>query len=187
MSSVFRIYTRTGDKGTTGLFGGKRVSKAALRLHAYGTLDELNACLGVIASEKNLPEPLPEQIATVQSLLFQIGADLATPLESSAKILRMDETPAKQMEAWIDALELELAPLTRFILPSGTRAGAELHLARTVCRRAERLIVELDEIEPITKAIIVIVNRLSDYLFVAARYANKKLGAEEKDVEIPRG
>lgn len=182
-----KIYTRTGDKGKTGLFGGQRVPKSALRLDAYGTLDELNACLGVIASEKTLPSPLPEQIATMQSLLFQIGADLATPLESGAKILRMTKAPAMQMEQWIDALELELSPLTRFILPGGSKAGAELHFARTICRRAERLIVELDEIEAITKAIIVIVNRLSDYLFVAARYANKKLGAEEQGVEIPRG
>ncbi len=181
-----KIYTRTGDKGKTGLFGGQRLSKAALRLHAYGTLDELNACLGVIASEKNLPEPLPAQIEQIQSLLFQIGADLATPLESSAKILRMNEEPVKQMEEWIDALEESLPPLTRFILPGGSSLGAHLHLARTVCRRAERLIVELDETEAITKAIIVIINRLSDYLFVAARYVNKKLGVEEKGVEIPR-
>lgn len=181
-----KIYTRTGDKGKTGLFGGQRITKSALRLHAYGTLDELNACLGMIASEKNLPTPLPEQIETIQSLLFQIGADLATPLGSAANVLRMDESFATEMEQWIDALELELAPLTRFILPGGSRAGAELHFARTICRRAERLIVELSEKEKITKAIIVIVNRLSDYLFVAARYANKKLGAEEKGVEIPK-
>jgi cob(I)alamin adenosyltransferase len=182
-----KIYTRTGDKGKTGLFGGQRVAKSALRLHAYGTLDELNACLGIIASDQYLPDPLPKQIETIQSLLFQVGADLATPLESSAKILRMTESPAQEMEDWIDALELSLSPLTRFILPGGCRAGAELHFARTVCRRAERLIVELDETEAITKAVIVIVNRLSDYLFVAARYANKKSGAEEKGVEIPRG
>lgn len=181
-----KIYTRTGDKGKTGLFGGQRVSKASLRLHAYGTLDELNACLGVAMSEEKLPEPLPAQMEHIQSLLFQIGSDLATPLESSAAILRMTEDPAKQMEEWIDALETSLHPLTRFILPGGSRIGAELHLARTVCRRAERLIVELGEGEAITKAIIVIMNRLSDYLFVAARYANKKLVVEEKGVEIPR-
>ena len=181
-----KIYTRTGDKGTTGLFGGKRISKSALRLHAYGTLDELNAALGVIAAEKDLPAPLPVQIMEIQSLLFQIGADLATPLESSAVIKRMDEAPAKRMEDWIDDLETSLPPLMRFILPGGSPVGAHLHLARTICRRAERLIVELDGTEAITKAIIVILNRLSDYLFVAARYANKKLGAEEKGVEIPR-
>ncbi|MSR67639.1 cob(I)yrinic acid a,c-diamide adenosyltransferase [Candidatus Peribacteria bacterium] len=182
-----KIYTRTGDKGKTGLFGGQRVPKSALRLHAYGSLDELNACLGVVTSEDNLPKPLSKQIEEIQSLLFQIGADLATPLESSANILRMTEAPAMQMEQWIDEMELSLSPLTRFILPGGSRAGAELHFARTICRRAERLIVELDEKEKITKTIIVIINRLSDYLFVAARYANKKLSAEEKGVEIPRG
>ena len=181
-----KIYTRTGDKGKTGLFGGKRISKSALRLHAYGSLDELCACLGLIASDKNLPSPLPAHIESIQSLLFQMGADLATPLESSAVILRMDEAPAKQMEDWIDELETSLSPLTRFILPGGSSVGAHFHLARTVCRRAERFIVALDETEAITKANLVIINRLSDYLFVAARYANKKLGAEEKGVEIPR-
>lgn len=184
--SPMKIYTRTGDKGQTGLFGGKRVKKSHVRLHAYGTLDELNASLGSALSHEHLPKPIPEQLLKIQSILFQVGADLATPHESSAKILRMEEHFATELEGWIDGLESELPPLTRFILPGGSAAGATLHNARTICRRAERWIVELTETEPVTQAIIVIVNRLSDYLFVAARYANKKLGAEESGVEIPR-
>lgn len=181
-----KIYTRTGDKGSTGLFGGSRVAKSAVRLHAYGTLDELNACLGSVVADTSLPERIREQLLWVQSLLFQIGADLATPLASTASILRMDEAPAVQLEEWIDLLEADLKPLTRFILPGGAPAGAKLHEARTVCRRAERWIVQLHEEEPITEAIIVLVNRLSDYLFVAARSVNKALGHDESPVEISR-
>lgn len=181
-----KIYTRTGDKGKTGLFGGKRVSKSALRLHAYGTLDELNACLGLIVSHEKTPKQIKGQLIEIQSLLFTIGADLATPLESSAVILRMDESPAKLLEDWIDEFEESLPPLTRFILPGGSPVGGQFHLARTVCRRAERFIVALDETETITKAILVIINRLSDYLFVAARYANRSLGSDEQEVVIPK-
>jgi cob(I)alamin adenosyltransferase len=181
-----KIYTRTGDKGKTGLFGGQRVPKSSLRLHAYGTLDELNSSLGVIIADTKLPSPLRDQLLEIQSLLFYIGADLATPLESSANIKRMTEKPAEQMEEWIDLLDENLAPMTTFILPGGSVLGAKLHEARTICRRAERYIVELGEKEMITAAVIVIVNRLSDYLFIAARYANKMLGYAESLVEIPR-
>lgn len=181
-----KIYTRTGDKGSTGLFGGTRLPKSDARLHAYGTLDELNACLGVIVADKNLPTPLPAQLTKIQELLFSLGSDLATPLSSKAKVKRMDESPATEMEQWIDAMEEELPPMTKFILPGGSRVGAELHQARTICRRAERWMVELHAKDSITLATIVIVNRLSDYLFVAARYANKKLGIGETEVEIPR-
>ncbi len=181
-----KIYTRTGDKGSTGLFGGTRLKKSASRLHAYGTLDELNACLGVIVADKNLPAPLPTQLIKIQTLLFSLGSDLATPLSSKANIKRMDETPATEMEQWIDAMEEELPQMTKFILPGGSHVGALLHQARTVCRRAERWMVQLQSEEPITDATIVIVNRLSDYLFVAARYANKRLGIGETEVEIPR-
>lgn len=181
-----KIYTRTGDKGLTGLFGGSRVSKAAVRLHAYGTLDELNAVLGVIVADASVPEPLSKQLSEIQALLFRLGSDLATPLESSAKVLRMDASFAQTLESWIDDLEKNLEPLTTFILPGGSSAGAKLHEARTVCRRAERWIVELKEKEPITDAVIVIVNRLSDYLFVAARYANAQSGVDDVAVVIPR-
>lgn len=181
-----KIYTRTGDKGMTGLFGGTRVSKSAVRLHAYGTLDELNACIGLVTSDKETPKQLKGQLIEIQSLLFTIGADLATPLSSKANILRTDPLYAEKFERWIDAMDEHLEPLTRFILPGGNRIGALLHQARTICRRAERWMVQLREDEPITEGAIVVINRLSDYLFTAARYANKKLGAEEKGVEIPR-
>lgn len=184
--SSMKIYTRTGDKGETGLFGGTRVSKSALRMHAYGTIDELNALLGVIVSAKTLPTKTGDELKKVQALLFQIGADLATPLSSSANIKRMDEKEALELEHWIDAMEKDLAPLTSFIFPSGSDVGSNLHVARTVCRRAERWIVALGESEAITKAVIVYINRLSDYLFVAARWVNHTLGEPERMVEIPR-
>ncbi len=181
-----KIYTRGGDKGKTSLFGGTRVSKSAIRLHAYGTLDELNAVIGSAVADSTLPGHVKTQLLWIQSLLFQIGADLATPLESSANILRMDASHATTMETWIDEMETHLAPLTSFILPGGSAAGAKLHEARTVCRRAERWIVELMNSEPVTEAVIVIVNRLSDYLFVAARFVNHKLDIPEAVVSIPR-
>ena len=121
-------------------------------------------------------------------MLFRsvIGADLATPLESSANIFRTDAAFADTLEKWIDAFDEELTPLTRFILPGGSQVGALLHQARTVCRRAERWMVELKEKESVTAGAIVVVNRLSDYLFTAARYANKALGSDENEVVIPR-
>ncbi len=181
-----KIYTRTGDKGETGLFGGKRVPKSSLRMHAYGTLDELNACLGIVLADASVPKEIKTQLEQVQSTLFSLGADLATPLDSKANVRRTEASEAKILEDWIDAMEASLAPLTRFIRPGGSSVGAQLHLARTVCRRAERWIVQLKESEPITDAVIVYVNRLSDYLFVAARFANKLLGSEDSAVIIPR-
>ena len=181
-----KIYTRTGDDGTTGLYGGTRVPKSSLRMHAYGTIDELNACLGVLLSMQTIPEPVRGQLENVQQMLFEVGADLATPLESRAKVMRMSPAPATAMEQWIDGLEEELSPLTQFIFPSGSVMGAELHRARTVCRRAERWIVELAATEPVTPDVIVYVNRLSDYLFVAARFVNKHLQSPERTVVIPK-
>ncbi len=181
-----KIYTRTGDSGSTGLFGGTRVSKSSRRMHAYGTLDELNACLGIVLAEETLPELLRPQLETIQSMLFSLGADLATPLESSASILRIEAEQADVLEQWIDAMEEQLTPLTQFICPGGDAVAATLHMARTICRRAERWIVELKGHEAITPGVLVYVNRLSDYLFVAARYANKQSGAPEQPVIIPR-
>ena len=181
-----KIYTRGGDKGKTSLFGGQRISKSAVRLHAYGTLDELNAILGSAVADTTLPGSVKKQLLEIQSLLFQIGADLATPSDSGANILRMNGSHATMLEDWIDEMELNLSPLTSFILPGGSAAGAKLHEARTVCRRAERWIVELMNTEPVTEAVIVIVNRLSDYLFVAARFVNFKLDIPEATVVIPR-
>ena len=181
-----KIYTRGGDKGETTLFGGDRVPKSSARLHAYGTLDELNAVIGSAVADASLPKGLKDQLIEIQLFLFDMGADLATPLESSANVPRTDHAFAEKLEKWIDVMETTLPPLTTFILPGGSAVGAKLHEARTVARRAERWIVELQNIEPITKGIVIVTNRLSDYLFVAARYANKMLGAPEGIVEIKR-
>lgn len=176
------IVTRTGDKGKTGLFGGERVSKAAPRLHAYGTVDELNACLGVILAEPNIGQEIEEQLLTTQRRLFLVGADLATPITSAAKIARVETTHVQEVERWINALEQTLPMLQRFILPSGSRPGALLHQARTICRRAERWVVTLSEKEAINLQVQVYLNRLSDYLFLVAREANRKSGAVEVEV-----
>lgn len=181
-----KIYTRTGDKGITGLFGGTRISKSSVRLHAYGTLDELNASLGVVLATTTLPDTVREELVDIQSFLFTIGADLATPLESKANILRTDPHYAEKLERWIDEMDMALEPMTKFILPGGCPAAALLHEARTICRRAERWIVELKNTEKISDGVIIVVNRLSDYLFTAARYANKITEAEENEVSIPR-
>jgi cob(I)alamin adenosyltransferase len=152
-----KIYTKTGDDGTTGLFGGRRVTKYSLRIDAYGTVDELNA------------------------LLFTVGSDLATPQDASVKssVPSVTEDHVAQLEKWIDSYEEQLPALKNFILPGGSQAGAHLHLARTVCRRAERNIVALKQEEDINPTVLRFINRLSDYLFVAARYANAKLGFDD--------
>jgi cob(I)alamin adenosyltransferase len=186
MGSPMKIYTRTGDKGTSGLFGGDRISKDDARLHAYGTLDELNAIIGSVLAMKEVDSIIRAQLLRVQHLLFEMGADLATPLTSKATIKRLQPEVAGEMEGWIDTLEETLPPLTSFILPGGSLSGAKLHEARTVCRRAERWMVTLKDKEPINKNLILIVNRLSDYLFVAARSVNQALGVPEAIVEIPR-
>ena len=181
-----KIYTRTGDEGETGLFGGTRVSKSSIRLHAYGTIDELNACLGLIVCQTSLPQALHSQLVDIQSTLFSLGADLATPLENTASILRTDAAYAEKLERWIDAMDEELPPLTQFIIPGGSEIGALLHQARTICRRAERWIVELSEREGRHDGVIVVVNRLSDYLFTAARFTNKALEIVDQPVVISR-
>ncbi len=181
-----KIYTRTGDKGQTGLFGGQRVDKSSLRLHAYGTIDELNACLGIVLASTRIATDLRPQLIKIQSDLFTTGADLATPLDSKAKTGRMQQRHIDELEQWIDAMDASLPPLTQFILPGGSSEAAQLHLARTVCRRAERWIVELQESEPIGDFVLPYVNRLSDYLFVAARYINRTLDTPEEAVVIER-
>lgn len=174
-----KIYTRTGDLGSTGLMGGKRASKADLRFHSIGTVDELNACLGVILAGKSLPKDLRKQLTEIQHLLFRVGADLATPIGGKTTIERIEIGSAKRLEEWIDAMETLLSPLKQFILPGGSMSGALLHQARTICRRAERWLVALSAKEQLTTAMLPTINRLSDYLFVAARYANRKNGVPE--------
>lgn len=176
-----KIYTRTGDKGSTGLFGGTRIPKSSVRLHAYGTVDELNACLGVVLSN-DLPQETRHQLLTIQSTLFIVGADLATPIGSKASTARLTATKTDELEQWIDAMEETLPALTNFILPGGTAAAAQLHVARTVCRRAERWISQLRETEQISEQILPYMNRLSDYLFVAARFVNKIAGSMDQKV-----
>lgn len=182
-----KIYTRTGDTGETGLYAGGRVSKSHVRLHAYGTIDELNSALGVAAAS-TAQGAVFEAIRRVQADLFSVGADLATPLEARPKwLVRVSTGMVEQLEHDIDAWEAELPPLTSFILPGGGNAGAYLHLARTICRRAERWLTELSAGEAVNPAAQQYVNRLSDWLFVLARYANFLEGRSETEWHGPRG
>lgn len=181
-----KIYTKTGDKGLTSLFGGMRISKSAIRLHAYGTIDELNASLGIVLASDQLPEQTHSQLSIIQSSLFTVGADLATPIESNASTGRVSKEQVEELEKWIDAMEETLPPLTTFILPSGSPEGSQLHLARTICRRAERWMVELGTSEKLSEFVLPYINRLSDYLFVVARFVNKNLHVPEEVVRIER-
>jgi cob(I)alamin adenosyltransferase len=166
-----KIYTRTGDRGETSLFGGARVPKDDPRIEAYGTVDELNSFIG--AARASWPSsPLDALLARIQYDLFDIGARLAAP--GSDRFRGADAARIPELEQSIDAMESELPPLRNFILPGGCAAAAQLHVARTVCRRAERLVVALGE-EPS----VIYLNRLSDWLFVAARYANLKFGVDD--------
>lgn len=167
-----KIYTKTGDDGSTGLVGGGRVSKADARIEFYGTVDELNACLGLAAVAAG-PELLAE-LRTVQSDLFTIGSHLATPHDSPHRgsLPPLEESIVARLEARIDSSAAQLPPLRNFILPGGGELAARLHLARTVCRRAERLVVALRSHEPVPELIVRYLNRLSDWLFTEARVAN---------------
>ena len=174
-----KIYTKTGDKGDTSLFGGQRVPKDALRIEAYGTIDELNSILGIVRAENIEPE-VDKILGPIQSKLFELGADLATPRSVSSKhIKRIVIKDAQPLEKAIDALEVKLKPLRSFVLPGGLPVAAKLHFARTVCRRAERTVVRLSRNENIGEAITVFLSRLSDLLFVLARYANHVAGVSE--------
>ncbi len=167
-----KIYTRTGDKGETGLFAGGRVGKNHVRLHSYGTIDELNSVLGLAATSTTRAEILTP-LQRVQADLFSVGADLATPLDAKPKwLVRVSSEMVEQLERDIDGWQAELPALKNFILPGGGPSGAYLHLARTVCRRAERWLTELSTQEDVNPAAQQYVNRLSDWLFVLARYAN---------------
>jgi cob(I)alamin adenosyltransferase len=173
---AIKIYTKTGDQGETGLFGGERVPKDAARVEAYGTVDELNACLGVACAQL-VADDVAECLHRLQSELFDLGADLATPstvTTSTKPIPRIREAQTARLEEWIDRYDADLPPLTRFILPSGSFAGATLHFARTVCRRAERRVVTLGHTDEINTETIRYLNRLSDLLFVLARVVNQR-------------
>lgn len=180
MVTLNKIYTRTGDAGTTRLASGQQVSKASARVEAYGAVDEANACVGLARLHAGGDREFDGMLARIQNELFDLGADLATPpTRDEANTLRMVESQVERLEREIDAMNAELPPLASFILPGGTPAAAHLHLARTVARRAERAAVALTEAgEPVSPAAMKYLNRLSDFLFVAARYANDRGTAE---------
>ena len=173
MVRLSRIYTKTGDDGTTALGDGSRLPKHHLRIQAYGTIDELNAGLGMLLTEPGLDEALKTRLQAVQNDLFDVGSDLCVPGEAGAK-LRIPGSYTDRLEDWIAEVNEQLEPLNSFVLPGGNRQSAWLHLGRTVCRRAERLTTALSEIdgEEVNPEIIRYVNRLSDLLFVLARAAN---------------
>lgn len=177
-----KIYTRTGDEGSTGLFGGERVSKDHPRVEAYGEVDELNAAIGLARAIELMPR-IDEVLVAVQRDLFSLGALLATPdaqkMREQLTKARIDEARIGQLERAIDDCETELTPLRAFILPGGTPKAAALHVARTVCRRAERHVVRLGQAVELPPLVGVYLNRLSDLLFVLARLANRRAGAGE--------
>ncbi len=180
MVKLNKIYTRTGDKGTTGLGTGERVAKHALRIAAYGTVDEANATIGV--ARLHIPADfarVDQMLLRIQNDMFDLGADLCVPDRGETlpyEPLRIAAAQVTRLEAEIDELNAELEPLRSFVLPGGTPAAAHLHIARTVTRRAERLISELaaDSSEPVSEPALQFVNRLSDFLFVAGRYVNDR-------------
>ncbi len=176
-----KIYTKTGDTGETALFGGKRVPKDDLRIEAYGSVDELNSVIGIIRSFRPVND-IDATLALIQNQLFELGADLATPSDRQNSIIpRIKRSQITAMEKKIDAVERRLPPLQAFILPGGTASAGFLHLARTVCRRAERCVVRLARNERIGSDVIVYLNRLSDLLFVLARYANQTENGTETE------
>lgn len=174
-----KIYTKTGDKGTTALFGGRRVSKADLRIETYGTVDELNSYIGLLrdqevnAKRKNI-------LVEIQDRLFTVGSILATePGNTKVKVPSLIESDITFLEKEIDGMETQLPPMKSFVLPGGHQSVSFCHVARTVCRRAERLVIALDAQEKVDPIIIQYMNRLSDYLFVLSRKMSAELGAEE--------
>ncbi|CAN1723385.1 Corrinoid adenosyltransferase [Hyphomicrobium sp. 1Nfss2.1] len=180
MVVLSKIYTRTGDKGTTALGSGERVPKHALRISAYGTVDETNSSVGMARVHLGAGHPgLDAKLLRVQNDLFDLGADLCVP-DRGEKLeyepLRMSDAQVQRLEAEIDEMNTELKPLRSFVLPGGSPAAAALHVARTVSRRAERLMVELSEdpSEPVSAEALKYINRLSDFLFVASRYVNDR-------------
>ncbi len=177
-----KVYTKTGDEGTTSLFSGQRVAKDSVRVHVYGTLDEMNVIIG-LARSRNTNLYIEQLCSRLQTLIFLLCTDLATSLPPEGKpdtVVRINEKHVRYVEMCIDSLSAELPPLTKFILPGGTDVATTLHLGRTVCRRAERWLVKLAREEEVGVAVRELVNRISDYLFVLARYANFKAGRSDE-------
>ncbi len=178
-----KVYTRGGDQGETSLFGGQRVPKSDLRVQAYGDVDELNSVLGLVRNELK-DEDLTGFIDEIQPRLFDLGGELATPdvdalQRKGQSIPRIEAEYAQEVEVWIDQLDAELEPLRNFVLPGGAPAASLLHLARTVCRRAERQVVGIAAQEPVSDAVLQYLNRLSDLFFVMARVVNHRAGIVE--------
>ncbi|MCM2322421.1 MAG: cob(I)yrinic acid a,c-diamide adenosyltransferase [Oligoflexia bacterium] len=167
-----KLYTKMGDAGETSLYGGNRVPKDCLRIRTYGTIDELNASLGVALAVLPPSAPIAGELQKIQSELFQLGAELASPRGQRSGAALIEDVHVEALERGIDAMEATLTPLTSFVLPGGSPAAAHLHLARTISRRAEREFVSLNRSEPQRGILLRYMNRLSDYLFVAARFAN---------------
>lgn len=174
-----KIYTKTGDQGTTSLFGGKRVSKADLRIDAYGTVDELNSWIGLVA-DQSVNEKRKTFLISIQDRLFTMGSILATePGNTKVKIPLLSQEDVIALEREIDAMDSQLPPMRSFILPGGHQSVSFCHIARTVCRRAERLVISLHNQEPLDMLVIQYLNRLSDYLFVLARKMASELKIED--------
>lgn len=180
MPRITKVYTRTGDGGTTALGGGQRVEKDSPRIRAYGTVDELNSAIG-LALAGDLADPLPEALAEVQNTLFHLGSDLCVLEEDKERLRvpRVEGEHVEELEALMDRLSAELPALENFVLPGGSPGAARLHLARTVCRRAEREVVALAREEAVGEWTGVFLNRLSDALFVMARWENRARRVEE--------
>lgn len=173
-----KIYTRQGDDGSTGLFGGRRVNKATLRVEAYGGLDETSAFLGWVRAA-GLDEDLDRTLGDLQQACFRLGAWLAAAADADPGVRMIDEQDVAELETRIDRHEEELAPLKNFLVPGGTEAAARLHIARTVARRAERVAVDLSNLEPVEPSWLAWLNRVSDLLFVLARVANARAGVAD--------
>ena len=174
------LYTRTGDGFSTSLVGGERVPKYSVRLEAYGTVDELSAFLGNLLSDDSVIDEQRYNLLKVQNMLFNIGAHLATsPSGGIEQVMGLTEESVTEMEGWIDTLDARVPPLKEFILPGGCKAASKANMARTVCRRAERRILQLAAEQPVNPLVISYINRLSDYLFIIGRYLNKCADYEE--------
>jgi cob(I)alamin adenosyltransferase len=180
MPRITKVYTRTGDDGTTGLGAGGRVGKDSLRIECYGTVDETNSAIGV-AIAAGADTRLAAMLARIQNELFHLGSDLCVPEDekTTRPVPRVEQRHIDGLERDIDALQEDLAPLANFVLPGGAPAAAALHVARTVCRRAERLVVALRREEPVGEFAVPYLNRLSDLLFVMSRWENRAKGVPE--------
>lgn len=173
-----RIYTKTGDDGTTGLVGGQRIAKTDLRIRAIGEVDELNASIG-LAAATGPADAVANMLRTIQNRLFDIGAELASPTPTSREVRWIDDEDGRALENFIDSMTELLPPLRHFILPGGGERASRLHLARTICRRTERTVLELSQKASLRDVIPIYLNRLSDWLFVAARVANHAEGIDD--------